>query len=138
MSVSPAIRRALGGAFLAALGAALLAWVAPAPLLVTAAALVGGVLGWLLDRRLYGPLRRLHGRRRLGAHPVHQRVIGIAAPAPPRFRLVLPRVSQLQIRGAPIAFSGGILHDAIGQLVGDIIVRMAANAVTVENRLNVA
>lgn len=63
MGRRPTAGRALAGAALAALAAGLAIWGAASPaLLVFAAALLGGLLGWLPDRRVYRPLRRLRDR----------------------------------------------------------------------------
>lgn len=63
MGGRPAAGRALARAALGALAAGLAIWGGASPaLFVGAAALLGGLLGWLLDRRLYRPLQLLHER----------------------------------------------------------------------------
>ena len=63
MSLTPSLRHALAGAALAGVAAALAVWAAVArPILVPAAILLGGGLGWLLDRRFYRPVRGLANR----------------------------------------------------------------------------
>ncbi len=63
MGAHPAAAKALAGAALGALAAGLAVGAgAPTALLVVGAALLGCLLGWLLDRRVDRPLRRLHDR----------------------------------------------------------------------------